>query len=70
MGELRRFGKGHFEEVNGSFRAVDTPQGKPMAGTEDLPDDRFWRFGRSVDDILLVVSGANNAGISAVVPPQ
>ncbi|MGH2366528.1 MAG: hypothetical protein ACRDHX_18000 [Chloroflexota bacterium] len=70
MGDLRRMGKGCFEELSsGQFWLADEPNGKLMEGTADLPDDHFWRFGRSVDDVLLLVAGANNAGVSAVIPP-
>jgi len=31
--------------------------------------DNFWRSARSANDIMLVVAGANVAGISIVVPP-
>jgi len=70
LGDLRRMGKGCFEETApGQYRLVDRAQGKVMAGTADLSDDHFWHFGRSVDDILLLVAGANNSGISTVIPP-
>jgi hypothetical protein len=62
-------GKGSFEGAAGSFRVVDVPSHPVMEGTENLPDDHFWRFARSVNDIMLVVAGANVAGISTVVPP-
>lgn len=69
IGELKRMGKGSFEGAAGSFRVVDVPSHKVMEGTENLPDDHFWRFARSANDIMLVVAGANVAGISTVVPP-
>ena len=43
----------------------------PLVGTgadEDGDDEEFLRFGASPDSILLVVAGANNAGLSTVVP--
>jgi hypothetical protein len=42
--------------------------GKIAREIEDQPEDTFIRSGRSSDCILLVVSGANNAGISTVLP--
>jgi len=69
VGELKRMGKGHVEAAAGSFRLVDRPSHQLMEGTESLPDDHFWRFARSVNDIMLCVAGANVAGISTVVPP-
>ncbi|MBV8086597.1 MAG: hypothetical protein JO247_17475 [Chloroflexi bacterium] len=70
MGELRRMGKGGFEERGpNQYWLVDEPNAKVMDGSAELPDEHFWRFGRSLDDILLFVTGANNAGISTVIPP-
>jgi len=43
----------------------------PLSGTGANPDgadDEFVRFGESPDSMLLVVAGANNAGVSTVVP--
>ena len=43
----------------------------PLVGTgadQDGDDEEFLRFGASPDSILLVVAGANNAGLSTVVP--
>jgi hypothetical protein len=43
----------------------------PLSGTGANPDgddDEFVRFGESPDSVLLVVAGANNAGVSTVVP--
>lgn len=69
IGELKRMGKGYFEGSDGSFRSVDVPSRRLMAGTDERPDDHFWHFARSVQDIMLVVAGANVAGMSTVVPP-
>ncbi|HEU0166244.1 MAG TPA: hypothetical protein VFS62_00600 [Chloroflexota bacterium] len=70
LGELRRMGKGEFEELIGTpgeYRLVDESH-RPMPGAATLPDDHFVRFCGATDDILLVVAGANNAGVSTVVP--
>jgi hypothetical protein len=43
----------------------------PLSGTgvdHDGGDDEFLRFGDSPDSVLLVVAGANNAGVSTVIP--
>jgi hypothetical protein len=43
----------------------------PLNGTgsdQDGDDEEFLRFGESPDSMLLVVAGANNAGLSTVVP--
>jgi hypothetical protein len=43
----------------------------PLSGTGASPDgadDEFVRFGASPDSLLLVVAGANNAGVSTVIP--
>ena len=42
--------------------------GKIARELEDKPEDAFIASGRSPDSIVLVVSGANNAGVSAVLP--
>jgi hypothetical protein len=39
-----------------------------VIGLEDEPDDAFIRSARGPDSILLVVSGAPNAGVSTVCP--
>ena len=70
LGDLRRMGKGEFEELIGApgeYRLVDRSH-QPMPGAAALPDDHFVRFCGSPEDILLVVAGANNAGVSTVVP--
>jgi hypothetical protein len=60
-GDLRRLGLYH-EMGDGT---------DPLSGTGANPDgadDEFVRFGESPDSMLLVVAGANNAGVSTVVP--
>ena len=60
-GDLRRLGLYH-EMGDGT---------DPLSGTgaeHDGDDDEFVRFGASPDSVLLVVAGANNAGVSTVVP--
>jgi hypothetical protein len=60
-GELRRLGLYH-EMGDGT---------DPLSGTGANPDggdDEFVRFGESPDSMLLVVAGANNAGVSTVIP--
>jgi len=42
--------------------------GKIAHEIEDKPEDAFILSGRSPDCLLLVVSGANNAGVSTVLP--
>lgn len=42
--------------------------GKVPRELEDKPEDAFIHSARSPDSILLVVSGANNAGVSTVCP--
>jgi hypothetical protein len=70
MGELRSMGKGSFEERGPNQHwLVDEPNAKVLEGSDQLPDDHFWQWGRSADDIMLIVAGANNAGISSVIPP-
>jgi hypothetical protein len=57
-GDLRRLGLLH-----------DGADTDPLAGPVATgADDEFLRFGESPDSILLVVAGANNAGMSTVVP--
>ena len=60
-GDLRRLGLYH-EMGDGT---------DPLSGTGANPDgsdDEFLRFGESPDSMLLVVAGANNAGVSTVIP--
>lgn len=60
-GDLRRLGLYH-EMGDGT---------DPLSGTGANPDgddDEFVRFGESPDSMLLVVAGANNAGVSTVIP--
>jgi hypothetical protein len=54
-------------EHHGRTKAELARAGKPVRG--DRPQDAFVRFSTSPDDLLLVVAGANNCGISAVLPP-
>jgi hypothetical protein len=60
-GDLRRLGLYH-EMGDGT---------DPLSGTGANPDgsdEEFVRFGASPDSMLLVVAGANNAGVSTVIP--
>lgn len=59
-GDLRRFGLLH----------EDPTRPDPLSGpaSPDAPDDEFQRFGESPDSVVLVVAGANNAGVSTVIP--
>jgi hypothetical protein len=60
-GDLRRLGLYH-AQGDGT---------DPLSGTGANPDgddDEFVRFGESPDSMLLVVAGANNAGVSTVIP--
>jgi hypothetical protein len=69
LGDLRRMGRGDFEETEpGRYAFVERAGTKRMPGAERLTDDQFIRFAASPDDILLVVAGAYNAGVSTVVP--
>lgn len=58
--DLRRFGL---------YRG-DTDGGDPFSRpvTSDAVEGEFLRFGDSPESILLVVAGANNAGVSTVIP--
>jgi len=60
-GDLRRLGLYH-EMGDGT---------DPLSGTgaeRDGGDGEFVRFGESPDSLLLLVAGANNAGVSTVIP--
>jgi hypothetical protein len=73
LGALRRYGRGDFEaslleEGAGTYMLVE--QARPerrMPGSEHLPDEEFIHFADSAESILLIVAGANNAGVSTVV---
>lgn len=73
LGALRRAGRGGFEasqvaERAGSYLLVERARpDRSLPGSESWPDDRFIHFAESPDAILLVVAGANNAGVSTVV---
>jgi len=47
-------------------RARPSPLWQIAHELEDQPEDAFIPSGRSPDCVLLVVSGANNAGVSTV----
>jgi hypothetical protein len=73
LGSLRRFGRGELEssllaERSGTYVLVEhaRPE-RRMPGSEDMPDDQFIQFAESAESVLLVVGGANNAGVSTVV---
>lgn len=69
VGDMRRMGRGDFEEENpGFYIFVDHAAHNRMPGAENFTDETFIRFCPTPDDILLVVAGANNAGVSTVVP--
>ncbi len=73
LGDLRRQGRGDFEEDMRPERAghyalvEEAHPDRRMPGADKLTDDTFINFSESPDSILLVVSGANNAGISTIV---
>jgi hypothetical protein len=54
-------------EHYGKTRAQLTSYGK-IIGLENEPDDAFIHSARTPDSIMLVVSGAPNAGVSTVLP--
>lgn len=67
--ELRRVGRGDFEEERpGVYIFVEEAAHNRMPGAEKFTDDSFIHFCPSPDSILLVVAGANNAGVSTVIP--
>ena len=69
VGEMKRMGKGDFEEIEpNSFAYVAEAGGHRMPGAEALEDGSFIQFANSPENILLVVAGANNAGVSTIVP--
>lgn len=69
LAELRRVGRGDFEqERQGVYIFVEKAEHNRMPGADDLTDDTFINFCPSPDGILLVIAGANNAGVSTVVP--
>jgi hypothetical protein len=73
LGSLRRYGRGEPEssllsERAGTYVLVEQARReRRMPGSEHLPDDHFIHFAESADAILLVVAGANNAGVSTIV---
>jgi hypothetical protein len=73
LGELRRQGRGDFEEDMRAERAghyalvEEAHPERRMPGAENMSDDAFIQFAESPDSILLVVAGANNAGVSTIV---
>lgn len=69
LGEMRRMGKGDFEETEpGSYAFVEAAGRNRMPGAERMDDSTFIQFAESPDNILVVVAGAYNAGVSTVVP--
>lgn len=69
LADLRRVGRGDFEEGRrGVYLYVEKAYHNRMPGAEDMTDDTFINFCPSPEGILLVVAGANNAGVSTVVP--
>jgi len=62
--DVRRFLWENFGKSKRDLRRF----GKIAHEIEDTPEDAFVPSGRSPDCILLVVSGANNAGVSTVFP--
>ncbi len=73
LGDLRRVGRGEFEasllaERAGTYTLVETARPeRRLPGSESKPDSEFIHFAASPDSLLLVVAGANNAGVSTVV---
>ncbi len=73
LGNLRRQGRGDFEEDMRAERAgryvlvEEAHAERRMPGAAELSDDTFIHFTESPDSILLVVAGANNAGVSTIV---
>jgi hypothetical protein len=69
VGEMKRMGKGDFQETEpGSYTYVADAGQSRMPCAEVLDNSTFIHFAESPDDILLVVAGAFNAGVSTVVP--
>jgi hypothetical protein len=62
--DVKRFLWENFDKSKRDLRRF----GKIAHEIEDKPEDAFIPSGRSPDCILLVVSGANNAGVSTVLP--
>ena len=62
--DVKRFLWENFGKTKGELRRF----GKVARDLEDNTDEVFIRTGSSPDSILLVVSGANNAGVSTVCP--
>jgi hypothetical protein len=62
--DVKRFLWENFGKTKGEFRRF----GKVARDLEDNTDEVFIYTGGSPDSILLVVSGANNAGVSTVCP--
>jgi hypothetical protein len=73
LGDLRQQGRGDFEEDMraerfGHYSLVEEAHvERRMPGAADLGDDTFINFAADPESILLVVAGANNAGVSTVV---
>jgi hypothetical protein len=73
LGDLRQQGRGDFEEDMraerfGHYSLVEEAHvERRMRGAADLGDDTFINFAADPESILLVVAGANNAGVSTVV---
>jgi hypothetical protein len=62
--DVKRFLWENFGKTKGDLRRF----GKVAHDLESKPDDAFIHTGGSPDSILLVISGANNAGVSTVCP--
>ena len=62
--DVKRFLWENFGKTKGELRRF----GKVAHDLEDNADHAFIHTGNSPDSILLVVSGANNAGVSTVCP--
>jgi hypothetical protein len=60
--DVKRFLWEHFGRTKRDWHRF----GRRVVGMEDQPDDAFVRGAESPDDILLVVAGAANAGVSTV----
>jgi hypothetical protein len=73
LGDLRRQGMGDFEEDMRAERAghyalvEEAHPERRMPGAETMGDEAFIHFAKDPDSILLVVAGANNAGVSTII---
>jgi hypothetical protein len=64
--DCRQFLFEHFGKRKSELRAM----GKLHASFESEPEEAFIPHGSKVDNMMLVVAGANNAGVSTVCPSR